>query len=188
MATDPTAEPGMPAQPSLAAGPIVLRPWREADRAALLDAGRDPAIARWAGLPQPFGATEAAAYLAEARSLWDEGARAAFAIVETAGGSPVGAVTRFGPDGHRATIGCWVAAGVRARGVGSTAIRALTDWTFATTAAVRVEAFLLAGNAAAERMMARAGFTREGVLRAWEPGPDGAPADVVAWSRLRDDP
>ena len=52
---------------------------------------------------------------------------------------------------------------------------------------VRVEAFILAGNDASHRMMARAGFTREGLLRAWDTGPDGTPQDVVSWARLRGD-
>jgi RimJ/RimL family protein N-acetyltransferase len=173
--------------PTLAAGDCVLRPWRWADAPALLAACGDPEIARWAGIPQPFGADEAFAFLDGAVTLWRDGAGAPFAIADAATDALLGAITRFGPDGHRATLGCWVAAAARGRGVGTAAIRAITDWTFAVTEATRIEAFILAGNEPSHRMMARAGYTREGTLRAWDLGPDGLPADCVSWSRLRDE-
>jgi RimJ/RimL family protein N-acetyltransferase len=165
-----------------------FRPWRATDAEALIAACADPQIGRWAGVPQPFGAEEAAAFLAEAADLWATGSGAAFAIVEAATDALLGAITRFGPEGHRATLGCWVVASARGRGIGTRAVAAITRWTFATTEVVRVEGFILAGNEASHRMMPRAGFTREGLLRAWEIGPDGSPEDVVSWSRLRDDP
>jgi RimJ/RimL family protein N-acetyltransferase len=44
----------------------------------------------------------------------------------------------------------------------------------------------MVGNAVSERMTERAGFQREGVLRAWELL-RGEPVDCVAYSRLRSD-
>ncbi len=150
---------------------------------------RDPLIERWAGIPLPFGQPEAVAFLEEAGAMWRDGTGASFAIATPADPDALlGAVTRFGPDGHRATLGCCVAAAGRGRGIGTAAIGSITAWTFAVTATVRVDAFILAGNDAAHRMMARAGFTREGVLRAWDLGADGRPADCVSWSRVLGDP
>lgn len=187
---DPLAppDPGTAVEPpTLTAGVAVLRPWRWDDAPALLTACQDPEITRWAGIPQPFGVNEAFAFLDEAAALWRQGSGASFAIADPATAQLLGAITRFGPDGHRATLGCWVAAAARGRGVGTAAISAITDWTFAVTDVVRIEAFILAGNEPSHRMMARAGYTREGTLRAWDLGPDGRPADCVSWSRLRDD-
>ena len=154
----------------------------------MLAACQDPEIAHWAGIPQPFGADEALAFLDGADTLWRDGTGAPFAIADATTGQLLGAITRFGPEGHRATLGCWVTAAARGRGVGTAAISLVTDWTFAMTDVTRVEAFILAGNEPSHRMMARAGFTREGLLRAWDLGPDGVPADCVSWSRLRSDP
>ena len=42
-------------------------------------------------------------------------------------------------------------------------------------------------NERSQRVAARCGFSREGVLRAWEPVKDEQP-DVVMWSRLVNDP
>ena len=177
-----------PRAPTLSVDGFLLRPWRAADAPAIVAVCGDPEIARWAGTPQPFGRDEAAAFLDDAVALWAAGTGAPFAIVDAATGELLGAITRFGPDGHRATLGCWVVARARGRGVGTRAIVAVTEWTFTTSDVVRVEAFIVAANEPSHRMMARAGFTREGLLRAWDTGPDGEPEDVVSWARMRGDP
>ena len=180
---DPTPQPTLDLGDGLA-----LRPWRWDDAPAVLAACQDPEIERWAGLPQPFGEEATFAFLDGAMSLWSDGQGASFAMVDAEPGRLLGAITRYGPDGHRSTLGCWVAAPARGRGVGTRAIRAICDWTFAATATERIESFLLVGNAPSERMLVKAGFTREGLLRAWDVGADGRPVDCTAWSRLRGDP
>ena len=74
----------------------------------------------------------------------------------------------------------------RGRGVGTGALRAAADWALATTAVFRLEAYIMVGNEMSGRMTERAGFQREGVLRAWDPLRD-VPVDCVAYSRLRSD-
>ena len=70
---------------------------------------------------------------------------------------------------------------------GTRALRAVADWTFATTAAFRLDAYIMVGNDASMRMTERAGFQREGVARAWDLHHDGVPVDCVVYSRLRTD-
>lgn len=163
---------------------VVLRPWRDTDIPALCAAAADPEIAAWSTLPQPFGLAQAQAFLEESRSMWRDGTGAAFAIVSASSGTLVGAVTRYGPQGHQSTLGCWVVPEARGRGIGTRALRAVADWTLATTATIRLDAFIMVGNDVSERMTQRAGFQREGVLRAWELI-DGQPVDCVAYSRIR---
>jgi RimJ/RimL family protein N-acetyltransferase len=166
---------------------LTLRPWRTSDVPALLAACQDPEIARWAGMPQPFRASDADAFVQGALEMWRDGTGAAFAIVETATDRLVGAVTRFGPDGHQATFGCWVVPQARGRGIGTRVLRHIAEWTFATTAVLRLHAFIIVGNEVSERMVERAGFQREGVLRAWDVLDDGTAVDCVVFSRLRSD-
>jgi RimJ/RimL family protein N-acetyltransferase len=45
----------------------------------------------------------------------------------------------------------------------------------------------MVGNGPSERMVGRAGFQREGVLRAWDLQHGGVPIDCVVYSRLRTD-
>ena len=63
----------------------------------------------------------------------------------------------------------------------------VADWTFATTAAIRLDCFIMVGNDASNRMVERAGFRREGVLRAWDLHHRGVPIDCVVFSRIRGD-
>lgn len=167
-------------------GDIRLRPWRGSDSARLLEACQDPEIARWVSIPQPYTLTDAEAFIEETLATWRDGSAAAFAIVAADTDDLLGAVSRFGPDGHHATIGCWVRREARGKGIGTRSLRAVADWTFATTAVIRLDAYIIVGNTASERMTERAGFHREGVLRAWELL-RGVPVDCVVVSRLRAD-
>jgi len=165
---------------------LVLRPWRGDDAPWVVPIGQDPEVARWAHLPQPFGTDEAVAYADAALALWRDGTGASFVIEDRSDGRPLGAVTRFGPEGHAATLGLWLAPDARGRGVGTRALRLVIDWTFATTAAQRVDCYIEVGNEPSMRMVERVGFHREGLLRAWDVGPDG-PMDCVVWSIVRTD-
>jgi RimJ/RimL family protein N-acetyltransferase len=166
---------------------LVLRPWRRDDAPALFEACQDPEIARWVTIPQPYERADADAFIVTSETMWRDGTGAPFAIVDAAGGRLLGAVTRFGPDGHQATFGLWLAPDGRGRGVGTRALRLVADWTLATTAAFRLDAYIMVGNDASMRMTERAGFRREGVARAWDLHHDGVPVDCVVYSRLRSD-
>jgi RimJ/RimL family protein N-acetyltransferase len=166
---------------------FVLRPWRGSDAPALLAACQDPEIARWVTIPQPFLRADADAFIEAARAMWRDGTGAPFVIVEAATDRLLGAVTRFGPDGHQATFGLWLVPDARGRGVGTRAIRSLAEWTFAVTDAFRLDVFIMVGNDASDRMVERAGFRREGVLRGWDLHHGGVPVDCTVYSRLRTD-
>jgi RimJ/RimL family protein N-acetyltransferase len=173
---------------TLAIDELLLRPWRPADVPAVLTACQDPEIARWVTIPQPFLLADAETLVREAQRMWLEGLGAPFAIVDAASDRLLGAVTRFGPDGHQATFGLWLTPDARGRGVGARALRAVADWTFATTGAIRLDAFIMVGNEASDRMVLRAGFRREGVLRAWDLHHGEVPVDCTVYSRIRGDP
>jgi RimJ/RimL family protein N-acetyltransferase len=164
-----------------------LRPWREADAPALLAACQDPEIARWVTIPQPYGPDDADAFIASSQTMWRDGSGAPFAIVESASDVLLGAVTLFGPEGHQATVGLWLAPEGRGRGVGTRALRRLAEWTFETTAVFRLDCFIMVGNEPSERMVERVGFQREGILRGWDLHHGGVPVDCVAYSLLRTD-
>lgn len=166
---------------------LVLRPWRATDAPAVLVACQDADIRRWVAMPDPFQAADADAFIEEAGAMWRDGTGATFAVADAATDRVLGAVTRFGPDGHLSTFGCWVAPDARGRGVGSRALRLLAEWTFATTRTLRIDGYIMAGNDASERMVVRLGWQREGLLRAWHMRPDGTLVDCVVYSLVRGD-
>ena len=177
------SEPGT----TLTIDELVLRPWRQSDAGAVFAALQDPDIARWVTIPQPFSAADADAFINGAQTMWRNGTGAPFAILDAATDRLLGAVTRFGPEEHQATFGLWLTPEARGRGVGARSLRLVADWTFATTAAIRLDAFIMVGNEASNRMVERAGFEREGVLRAWDLHHGGVPVDCVVYSRIRSD-
>ena len=112
-------EPGT----TLTVDELILRPWRLSDAPAVLAVCQDPEIARWVTIPQPFLPADADAFIENAMAMWRDGTGAPFAIVDASDDRLLGAVTRFGPDGHQATFGLWLAPEGRGRGVGTRALR-----------------------------------------------------------------
>ncbi|GAB3469752.1 GNAT family N-acetyltransferase [Actinophytocola sediminis] len=83
-------------------------------------------------------------------------------------------------------IGIALLPGDRGRGVGSTAQRLLAEHLFATTEVDRVEASTDVDNIAEQKALAKAGFTREGVLRGAQLR-GGLRRDLVHFGKLRTD-
>jgi RimJ/RimL family protein N-acetyltransferase len=80
----------------------------------------------------------------------------------------------------------WVVASERGRGVASRALSFLIDWGF-SKAIERVFLVIHPENKASNRLAASLGFTREGLLRSYEPIKGDRP-DLVSWSLLPSDP
>jgi RimJ/RimL family protein N-acetyltransferase len=87
-------------------------------------------------------------------------------------------------DGERkiVEIGYWVLPQARGRGIATMIARMLAEHAFSLGVA-RVAAYVNVGNTASERVVERAGFTREGVVRSM-PKPDGRRVDKTLFSLL----
>lgn len=85
-----------------------------------------------------------------------------------------------------AELGYIVAPPARGRGVATRLLGALTRWAFAE-GIERAYLMIAADNVASERVAARAGYVREGVMRSVRLRP-GVRCDVSLWSRLPSDP
>ena len=91
------------------------------------------------------------------------------------------------PGAYYWEIGMALLPEARGHGYGTQALRLVARYLFAHTTVHRLEATTEAGNVAARRMVEKAGFTQEGVLRetGWR---DGAWRDAIIHSLLRTDP
>ncbi|WP_191254411.1 GNAT family N-acetyltransferase [Amycolatopsis oliviviridis] len=94
--------------------------------------------------------------------------------------------TRTGSTSYCWNAGLVLIPEARGHGYGTEAQRLLVRYLFAHTQMNRVEASTEAGNTAEQRSLAKAGFTREGVLRGYG-FRDGAWRDHVLYSMLRSD-
>jgi RimJ/RimL family protein N-acetyltransferase len=147
-------------------GAVVARRLDERDVPAVAPAFRDPDIGGENGMP-PFDEDELSAVLRERiPEMRARGVLVPYVIEDTTAGSILGGITlrHFDPMRHVIEVGYWLFVPARGRGLATLAVRAVAREAFAT-GLWRVEAHVRVGNAASERVLERAGFTREGVKR-----------------------
>lgn len=153
-------------QPTLTAGDLVLRPWRDSDADAVVRACQEPAIQRYTRVPEPYLLSDAEEFVGSGtREAWRVGAGAAFAIASIESGDVVGAVGLMDVDAVRrvASAGYWMAAAARRRGVASRALGAITEWALTDVGFVRLEVEIEPENTASLGVAAAAGFVRDDI-------------------------
>lgn len=173
----------LPGEP-LVDGPTLLRPWRDSDLRAVTEACRDPEIARWTAVPENYTEADARAYLLYRYDALLAGTTAPFAVVSSSDqllGSI--ALMRIDWPHRRAEAGYWLARWGRGQGHATRALQMVSDWGFEALNLERIDLYAATGNAASQRVAERAGFVREGVLRAHMRGKAGQ-QDMVAFGLL----
>jgi RimJ/RimL family protein N-acetyltransferase len=159
---------------------LVLRSWTDHDVPALVVACNDPEIAHWIPLiPSPYTEEDALAFVRgdvqpDERSF----AMTLDGVVAGAIGMSVNSLN------YRGRIGYWVAASARGRGVCTRALRLLSRWALCELELQRIDLVTDPDNLASQRVAEKAGFQREGVLRAHLRHPDGRIRDSVMFSLL----
>jgi RimJ/RimL family protein N-acetyltransferase len=117
-------------------------------------------------------------------ALLESGRMAPVVVADAESGEILGGATLHHLDSERAIIelGYWLFPQARGRGVATILARALAEHAF-TLGVRRVAAYVNLDNLASERVLERAGFTREGVVRSL-PKPDGRRVDKTLFSLL----
>jgi [ribosomal protein S5]-alanine N-acetyltransferase len=142
-----------------------IRSFRAEDAQSLAQHANDRGI--WINLrdrfPHPYTIEDARAWIARAHSEEDS---TSFAI-DVAGEAVGGIGLKLNDDVERvgAEIGYWVGRAFWGRGIATDAVRAFTAHAFATRELTRIYALPFADNAASIRVLEKAGYVREGVLR-----------------------
>ncbi|PWR05480.1 GNAT family N-acetyltransferase [Micromonospora acroterricola] len=154
---------------------LVLRPWREDDLDALVEAYRDPVLQRWTRYPVQT-ADQGRQWLERTRQDWDDGRRLSFAVLEDGADGPqlVANVVLKGvtPGVTVAEVGYWTAAWARGRGVAPRAVTALSRWAFEQfTGLERLDLLHQVDNPASCRVAEKSGYLFQEVLPAYPPFP-----------------
>jgi RimJ/RimL family protein N-acetyltransferase len=147
-------------------GPFVARAVEERDVPTVAPVFRDPGIGGENGMP-PFDEAELRTVLRERiPELRARGVLFPYVIEDTTDGSILGGVTlrHFDPMRSVIEVGYWLFAEARGQGLATRAVRAVAREAFAS-GIWRIEAHVRVGNHASERVLERAGFTREGIKR-----------------------
>ena len=167
-------------------GLCVVRSWRKDDVEALARHGNSRRI--WLnlrdGFPHPYTPERAEGWIHYATSSRPE---TLFAI--DVGGEAAGGIGfTLQPDVERcsAEIGYWLGEAYWGRGITTAALRAVTTYAFTTYGLSRLFAVPLAANTASIRVLEKAGYRREGVMRR-SAIKDGVIQDQALYARTDED-
>ena len=174
--------------PPLTDGMVSLRPWRDDDLPVMTAALQDPEIPRWTTIPAPYGERDAREYLSRAQPDRLAGRELGLAVADAAVGTLLGGcgLSRFDWPDRKCEIGYWIAREARGRTVGTRAVRLLSHWALTELGLERVELLVDPRNEPSNRLATSAGFTREGLMRAYRRRGEGR-WDLVMYSLLVDD-
>jgi RimJ/RimL family protein N-acetyltransferase len=160
-----------------------VRPWRLTDTDAIVKHANNPNIARQLRdrFPHPYTRRHAVEFLEHATSTEPA---AHFAIEvggEAVGG--VGFVRATDVERYSAEIGYWLGEALWGRGITTEAVALVTDYVFTQLDILRLFALPFADNAASRRVLEKAGYSCEGILRA-SAVKFGEPRDQALYSRI----
>jgi len=174
--------------PPLSDGRVTLRGWRLSDVPQIVAMCSEPDVIRFTSVPVPYDADDARLWLDLHPARLAAGDGAAFAITEGGDELPVGSIgVRVMHDQGIAETGYHVVEARRGRGLATAALRLIARWTFAELPVARLQLTTHLDNPGSQRVAEKAGFTREGILRAWA-DQRGERPDLVMWSLLPGDP
>ena len=146
-------------------GEYMIRDWHEADAPGIARYADNHAIAKNLrdGFPHPYSLADAEEFLA---MVWQQDPRTYFALTtdtEVIGGIGLGK----GVDVHRHTaeMGFWLAEPFWGRGIMTEAVKRFTEYSFMHFNLQRIYAEPYETNPASARVLEKAGFTLEGIMR-----------------------
>jgi RimJ/RimL family protein N-acetyltransferase len=166
-------------------GDLRVRSWRKSDLGALVRHANNPNIA--ANLrdqfPHPYTRRDGAEYLSYVR---DVDVETSFAL-EFDGEAIGGIGFLLGTDIARRTaeMGYWLSELYWGRGLATRAAQAASDWAFEHYKLTRIFAQVFAHNTASMRVLEKAGFEREGVMRK-SAVKNGLVLDQVLYAKVSD--
>jgi RimJ/RimL family protein N-acetyltransferase len=171
--------------PPLRDGMVTLRPWGEDDVPPMTAALQDPEIPRWTTIPSPYGERDAREYLARAEPDRVAGRELGLAMIEESTGAVVGGcgLSRFEWPDLKCEVGYWVAREARGRTLGTRAVSMLSHWALGPLGLERLELLVDPRNEPSHRLARSAGYTREGLMRAYRRRGEGR-WDLVMYSLL----
>lgn len=143
---------------------LVLRAFGPADADALVEALRDPVIARnTSRIPYPYRMAQAGEFIAYAARAVETGPGYPFAVEEN--GRLVGAAGIDEKAGGAVELGYWIAAPERGRGLAQEAGRRACQFAFEELGVAAIAAGRFIDNPASGRVLAAIGFRATGRIK-----------------------
>jgi RimJ/RimL family protein N-acetyltransferase len=179
----PVACPTLKSQ-SKRSGSLTLRPLQESDVDPIFQACQDPMIPAFTRVPSPYDREMAVDFVRESAFAYLNRLALSFAIeVDGEFVGTIGLHTLRLSD-HCAEVGYWIAGAYRGKGICTEALIVLTDFSLDVMQFRRLEALADIDNLPSQRVMERAGYSREGILQARTTRPDGRQIDMALFSKV----
>jgi RimJ/RimL family protein N-acetyltransferase len=174
--------------PRLVSQPIVLRRWTIGDLSLVQSASIDPVIPRITSVPTTDDPDEARAFVERQDVRPTSGEGYSSAIADAASDEALGQIGLWPRELEhgRASVGYWIIACQRRRGIASVALRAISEWGLGLPGIDRLELYVEPWNEGSYRTAERVGYKREVLLRRWE-SCGGGRRDMYMYSLLRED-
>jgi RimJ/RimL family protein N-acetyltransferase len=169
---------------------VVLREFAEPDVEPYAQAfAEDPELGAIIGHEEDPDETAVRRRIEEEQHLREEGVYVSWAMADPADDGLLGSIAlhSFNWAHRRADTGFMVLARARRRGVGAEALRMVVRWGFGELGLNRVGLATIVDNEPTIRLAERAGFRREGVLRAFT-YERGKPLDNLFFGAVKGDP
>lgn len=170
--------------PRLHGAPLLLRAFTSADASLVAEAGADPLIPLITTVPKaPVDPAAVQDFIDRQHERARSGQGYSFVIANAETDVGLGQIGLW-PHGHgRASVGYWVAASARRRGVAQHALQVVSTWGLTLPRLHRLELYVEPWNEGSWRAAERAGYAREGLLRSWK-SVGGQRRDMYMYSRL----
>ena len=163
-----------------------IRPWRLSDADAIVKHANNPNIARQLRdrFPHPYTRRHAAEFLEHA-TIGEPTSHFAIEVSGEAVGG-VGFVRGSDVERYSAEIGYWLGEALWGRGITTESVSLVTEYVFTQLEILRLFALPFADNAPSRRVLEKAGYSCEGILRAGAVK-FGEPRDQALYSRINVD-
>ncbi|HEY1188738.1 MAG TPA: GNAT family protein [Gemmata sp.] len=154
--------------PVLTTERVTLRPFVEADAEPLFECAKNPNVTRYTLWEAHTSIADAIMFIRDYAVLrYMEGTAEPYAITLNPAPQPVGSCGCFwAAEPHRTMeLGYWIGEPFWGKGYVVEACRAVLDFAFAEYGPERMQARVIDGNTASERVLQKLGFRYEGTLR-----------------------
>ena len=176
--------------PTLHYGRITLRRPAQEDVEPIFEACQDPLIPRFTTVPSDYTILHAQNFVDRTQESLELERELPFVIsFDAADGMRFAGVVSLhtiNTYNHCAEIGYWMHPSMRGQGIATTAARMITNLGMTSIGFRRIEGVVDTDNIASQKLLIKAGFEREGVLKKKVTREDGSQIDMVVLAATSD--
>jgi RimJ/RimL family protein N-acetyltransferase len=172
-------------QPTLSHSEVTLRPLREDDIDPINHACQDPTIPAFTRVPSPYDREMAEEFVRGCDISYRNHQGIVFAMEKAGNFAGTIGLHSINLSDHCAEVGYWVEKSQRGSGLCTAATKTLLEFALEIMGFRRIEGLADYNNIASQRVMERAGMTRDALLRNRVTKPNGDQIDMVLFSMVK---